>query len=152
MSRILVQRVKRAEVRVNGEVLGKIQHGLLVYVGIHHTDTVEEVHFLAQKVIDLRIFQDDMEKMNLSIRDVQGSILAISQFTLYGDASKGRRPTFIEAAPPALAKELYDKFVEKLKELLGPYRVAEGRFAAHMEIDYINDGPVSLILDKSHLR
>lgn len=150
--RILVQRVTRGEVRVEGDLLGRIGPGILIYVGIHHTDTEKEVDFLAQKVVDLRIFSDGEGKMNLSVQEVKGEILAISQFTLYGDASKGRRPSFIEAAPPELAKNLYERFLAKLRGLLGEGLVQEGRFAAHMEVDYVNDGPLSIILDRSHFQ
>lgn len=146
--KIVLQRVSKAQVSVDGDILGKIDAGILTYVGIHHTDTREEVLYLAKRITELRVFEDEGSKMNLSLQDIEGSVLAISQFTLYGDTAKGRRPSFIEAAPPDRAKELYDLYVSELKNLLGSGRVAEGRFAAHMHVESTNDGPVTLILDR----
>ncbi|MBM3200860.1 MAG: D-tyrosyl-tRNA(Tyr) deacylase [Chlamydiae bacterium] len=149
--KILIQKVSKAEVCVENKVVGKIKKGLLVYIGIHHKDQEEDANFLANKVVDLRLFEDEEGKMNLSLEDVYGEVLVISQFTLYGNGLKGRRPSFIEAAPPEVAKNLYEKFLSALKALIGESRVQQGQFAAHMQVEYINDGPVSLILDKSHL-
>ena len=144
--RIIVQRSKRGEVRVNQEVVGKIENGFVLLVGITHEDTIADVEYCAKKVANLRIFEDDQEKMNLSLKDVQGDILSISQFTLYGETKKGNRPNFMMAAKPDFARDLYEKFNEVLRESYGLH-VETGVFGAMMEIDFINDGPVTLIVE-----
>lgn len=143
--RILLQRVTRAEVRVDEKVVGKIGPGLLLLVGVAPSDTEQQAKALAEKAAGLRIFLDAEGKMNLSVLDVKGAALVVSQFTLYGDCSKGRRPSFVNAAPPEQANTLYLKFVEFLR---GAGVVVEtGQFQAHMEVELLNDGPVTLMLE-----
>ncbi len=143
--RTVLQRVTRASVTSNGEVLGKIGSGLVIFLGIHGADTVKDVHWMAEKVVNLRIFEDRNGKMNRSLADIGGEMLIISQFTLYGDCRKGRRPGFSAAAPPETAEPLYLKFVQELKNMQIP--VATGKFQAEMEVELINHGPVTLLLD-----
>lgn len=143
--RILLQRVARAEVRVGEEVKGKIGHGLLLLVGVAPSDSEAQAKALAEKVAGLRIFSDSEGKMNLSVMDVKGAALVVSQFTLYGDCSKGRRPSFVGAAGPEQANSLYLKFVEFLRVLGVP--VETGQFQAHMQVELLNDGPVTLMLE-----
>src|SRR5689334_5171802 len=145
--RIVLQRVARASVEVAGDTVGLIGPGLLVLLGISRTDTSQEVDFLVEKTIHLRIFADDAGKMNRSVVDVGGGILVVSQFTLYGDCRKGRRPSFDQAAPPAEALSLYNYFVDLLKAAHSP--VETGVFQAHMEVSLVNDGPVTLWIDSA---
>ncbi len=142
----LVQRVKKASVSVDGEVIGEIGNGLLVFIGVTHGDTEEDAAYLAEKIAHLRIFRDENDKMNLSLLDIGGGALVVSQFTLYGDCRKGRRPGFSDAAEPELADRLYEKFVELLR-LQGVRQVETGRFAADMLVKLENDGPVTLMLE-----
>ena len=144
--RALVQRVSEARVRVEGEVVGEIGPGVLALVGVTHHDTPAQAAKLADKIANLRIFEDADDKMNLSTLDVGGGVLAVSQFTLYGDTRKGRRPAFVEAARPEVAEPLFDQVVAALTDL-GVARVATGRFRTHMAVELINDGPVTLTLD-----
>lgn len=144
--RCVVQRVSSASVSVNGNVTGSIGHGLLIFLGIHTSDTSEQIDWMTQKVTKLRIFHDDDGKMNRSVMDVAGGILVISQFTLYGDARKGNRPSFIEAARPEIAIPLYEHFVADLSTVSGCV-VQTGIFAAHMDVQLVNDGPVTIIID-----
>ena len=147
--RVVLQRVKRAEVRVEGRVTGKIGPGFLVLAGFSPTDTAIQPAWMAEKILGLRVFGDDEGKMNRDLADVSGAVLVVSQFTLYGDASKGRRPSFIDAAPPTLAVSLYEKFVAALREkAAGKISVATGEFGAMMDVELVNDGPVTLILEK----
>lgn len=143
--RIVVQRSKEASVKVNGNQVGSIAKGLVLLVGITHDDSVEDAVFLADKVVNLRIFEDDQDKMNLSLLDVGGSILSVSQFTLYGDCRKGRRPNFMAAARPDHAVELYERFNDLLR--LKGVHVETGEFGAMMDVQLINDGPVTLLLE-----
>lgn len=143
--RAVVQRVSRAKVRVAGEVAGEIGRGWLVLLGVAPGDARKQVGWLAEKVANLRAFNDPDGKMNLSVQDVGGAVLVVSQFTLYGDCQKGRRPSFTGAAPPAVAEPLYEAFVNALKLLGVP--VATGRFAADMQVELVNDGPVTFIID-----
>ena len=143
--RAVIQRVGRASVRIDCEVVGAVERGLLVLLGVTHADTPAQAAWLAEKVVNLRIFNDADGKMNLGVTDVGGSVLVVSQFTLYGDAQKGRRPSFIAAARPEQAIPLYEAFVNGIKALGVP--VATGRFGAMMEVELVNDGPVTLILD-----
>ena len=144
--KLVVQRVKRASVTVEGKIVGKIDDGLLVLIGITHDDTKENAEHLAKKVGDLRIFNDENGKMNLSVKDVKGKILVVSQFTLYGDARKGNRPSFSDAARPEQANELYEYFKEKCKET--GIEVQSGEFGADMKVELLNDGPVTIIMEK----
>ncbi|NTV15637.1 MAG: D-tyrosyl-tRNA(Tyr) deacylase [Desulfobulbaceae bacterium] len=143
--RAVVQRVSRASVSVTGEVTGEIGSGLLVLVGIGAGDSEKDAVYLADKVFNLRIFADSSDKMNLSVQDIGGAILVVSQFTLHGDCRKGRRPSYNEAAPPSMAESLYEHFVKALRNLGAP--VATGRFQAMMEVSLTNDGPVTILLD-----
>ncbi len=145
--RVVLQRVREARVSVKGRVVGEIGVGHLLLVGFKASDTTDQVEWMADKVVGLRIFRDDSEKMNRTLADVNGSILVVSQFTLYGDVRKGRRPSFIDAAPPEIAIPLYDRFVELL-EARCPGRVATGEFGAMMDVSLTNDGPVTLVIDR----
>ncbi len=144
--RVLLQRVSRAEVRVAGRVTGRIGTGFLLLVGFTHSDTEEQLTWMAEKIIGLRLFADQEGKMNLGLTDVHGALLVVSQFTLYGDAQKGRRPSFIDAARPEVAQALYERFVALLRALGVP--VETGEFGAMMEVDLVNDGPVTLWLER----
>lgn len=144
--RVVVQRCSRAEVRIDGQVVGKIGRGFMLLVGFCHEDTPAEVEFLAKKVAGMRVFEDAEGKMNLSLADVSGEILSISQFTLYGDARKGNRPSFIRAARPDVAEPLYDLFNKILREQYGLH-VETGIFGADMKVDFVNDGPVTILLE-----
>ena len=145
--RLLLQRVTRAEVRVEGRVAGTIGPGLVVLVGVGHHDTDEVADAMADKAVDLRIFRDDAGKTNLSLADVGGDILAVSQFTLFADTRKGRRPSFIDAAPPELGERLYERFA-KAVEARG-VRVGRGVFGAEMDVELTNDGPMTIWLDSA---
>lgn len=142
--RCIVQRVKSAHVNVDDKTVGKIKNGYLIYVGIHVNDQDEDVRKMAQKVHSLRIFEDEQGKMNWNLDQAYGEILAISQFTLYGDTKGNNRPSFIEAARPEQAERLYDLFVSELKK---HHHVEQGIFGAHMEIMSINDGPVTVLIE-----
>ncbi len=146
--RVVLQRVSRAEVRVAGRVTGKIGTGFLVLAGFHSADTADALSWMADKVLGLRVFGDAEGKMNLALADVGGALLVVSQFTLYGDATKGRRPSFVDAAPPAIAIPLYERFVALLGERGSGTRVETGEFGAMMDVELVNDGPVTLILEK----
>ncbi|GAB7386505.1 D-aminoacyl-tRNA deacylase [Bacillaceae bacterium] len=143
--RVVVQRVKDAKVVVGGKVTGAIERGLLLLVGFTHSDSEEDLRYAAEKIVHLRIFEDDSGKMNHSLLDVKGGILSVSQFTLYGDTTKGRRPNFIAAAKPESAEPLYERFNEILREKNVP--VETGVFGAMMQVSFTNDGPVTLIID-----
>ena len=145
--RAVIQRVSRAQVSVGEEIVGRIGPGLLVLLGVGKGDTQADADYLANKIIGLRIFEDQDGKMNLSLAETHGSVLAVSQFTLYGDVRKGRRPSFDEAAPPQLARELYDYFVAKIRE--GGITCETGWFQATMQVELVNDGPVTILLDSS---
>ncbi len=145
--RVVLQRVLEASVTREGKVVGEIGPGQLLLVGFKHGDTADQVEWMADKVLGLRIFPDDAGKMNRSLADVDGSVLVVSQFTLYGDVRKGRRPSFIDAAAPEIAIPLYDRFVELL-EAGHPGHVATGEFGAMMDVSLTNDGPVTLVIDR----
>jgi D-tyrosyl-tRNA(Tyr) deacylase len=145
--RVVFQRVRRASVTVEGLVVGEIGHGALLLVGFTHEDTSDGVEWMAEKISGLRVFSDDEGKMNRALDDVTGSVLVVSQFTLYGDAKKGRRPSFVEAAQPNIAIPLYERFIHLL-EVRFAGRVATGEFGAQMEVALVNDGPVTLLLER----
>lgn len=147
--RAVVQRVTRAEVRVDGQVVGRIGKGLLVLLGIAKTDEAESGKALAEKIASLRVFNDEQGKMNRSLIEAGGAVLCVSQFTLYGDCRKGRRPSYDRAAPPEAARALYESFVASLRAL--GVSVETGRFQAMMEVELVNDGPVTLLLDSEKL-
>lgn len=145
--RALIQRVARARVLVAGEVVGAIERGLLIFLGVTSTDTEAEAAWMASKCAQLRIFPDDAGLMNRSVTDVGGGALVVSQFTLYGDARKGNRPSFVAAARPEIAEPLYERFSALLSEAIGR-PVANGRFGAMMEVELVNDGPVTLWIER----
>lgn len=147
--RAVVQRVKSSSVEVDGKVVGKIGPGLMILLGVEEGDTVKDADYMAHKIADMRIFQDPGGKMNLSLLDTKGEALVVSQFTLLGDCRKGRRPSFVKAARPELAKDLYEKFMENLRNM--NITVAEGIFAAMMDVYLINDGPVTILVDSGRL-
>lgn len=147
--RIVVQRVSRGAVHVDNKVVGEIGQGVVILVGITHTDTEDEARWLANKVAGLRIFEDEDGKINRSLLDIEGEALVVSQFTLYGDARKGRRPSFTDAAPPSLAEPLVTLFVTFLQEAQVK-KVATGVFGAMMHVDIQNSGPVTIILERDH--
>lgn len=144
--RVVAQRVSRASVTVEGTVTGEIDVGLMVLVGIGPQDTERDLEWMAKKLVGLRIFPDDDGRMNLSLLDQGYGVLAISQFTLYGDCRKGRRPSFVGAAPPDMASPLYDRFCDLLSEM-GVVQVGRGVFGAHMDVSLVNDGPVTLVIE-----
>jgi D-tyrosyl-tRNA(Tyr) deacylase len=148
--RALIQRVSSANVTIDGTRHSQIERGLVIFLGIKTGDTESDGKYLAEKCAALRIFEDSEEKMNLSLNDVNGSVLVVSQFTLYGDTRKGNRPSFVEAAPPAVAESLYEKFVEHLRNVLGPEKVATGVFRAMMDVALVNDGPVTVIVESKN--
>lgn len=144
--KLVVQRVKKAEVKVDGNIIGKIDKGFLVLIGIKVGDTKEQADYLVKKLCNLRVFSDENDKMNLSIKDVKGNLLIVSQFTLYGDCSQGNRPSFIEAARPEEANPLYEYFCNQCE--LNNIEVQKGIFGADMKVELINDGPVTIIIEK----
>ncbi|CCZ18088.1 MAG: D-aminoacyl-tRNA deacylase [Clostridium sp.] len=143
--RVVIQRVKNASVEIDGNVNGKINTGFLVLLGIASTDTKQDVDYLVKKVVNLRVFSDENDKMNLSLKDVNGELLVISQFTLYGNCREGNRPSFIEAAKPDVAIPLYEYFVEECKKQISV--VETGVFGADMKVSLLNDGPVTIIIE-----
>ena len=148
--KVVIQRVSRAEVRIGGKSVGKIGAGFVILVGFAPADTEDVLTWMGDKILGLRLFGDAEGKMNLALADVGGAVLVVSQFTLYGDASKGRRPSFVDAAPPELAVPLYERFVALMRErgAGSGVEVATGEFGAMMEVELVNDGPVTLILEK----
>ena len=144
--KLVVQRVKQASVVIEGKVVGNIEKGLLILVGVTHTDTEENADYLAKKLCALRIFEDEKGKMNLNVKDVEGSLLIVSQFTLYANCNSGNRPSFIEAARPEQAEPLYEYFCSKCEE--HSIEVQKGIFGADMKVNLLNDGPVTIILEK----
>jgi D-tyrosyl-tRNA(Tyr) deacylase len=143
--RAVVQRVSRAQVTVNGEIAGKIERGLLVLLGVAQTDSETDADYLAGKIAGLRIFEDEGGKMNLSVADIGGAVLAVSQFTLYGDVRRGKRPSFDDAARPERARELYEYFVGAIRK--AGLLCETGRFQEMMQVELVNDGPVTILLD-----
>ena len=145
--RVVLQRVARAEVRVEGRTVGEIGRGHLLLVAFRPGDGVSQLEWMADKIVGLRVFPDDEGKMNRSLTDVSGDLLVVSQFTLYGDVRKGRRPSFVGAAPPKIAIPLYEQFVSHLRERIEG-RVATGEFGATMDVELVNEGPVTLLLER----
>jgi D-tyrosyl-tRNA(Tyr) deacylase len=145
--RAVIQRVSRAKVSVEAEITGEIGKGILVLLGVSREDSEKEALYLLEKILNLRIFEDAEDKMNLSLLDISGEMLVVSQFTLYGDARKGRRPSFIGAAAPIEANRLYEFFVAEARKQI--VKVATGRFQAMMDVELVNDGPVTILLDSS---
>lgn len=146
--RALVQRVNRGGVNIPDEnYSAKIGKGLVILLGVKEGDSIEDVNYVADKCSNLRVFEDENGKMNISVKDIDGEALIISQFTLYGDARKGNRPNFTESAPPDLANDLYEQFIERIKYNLGNDKVKTGIFAAMMEVEILNDGPVTILVE-----
>ena len=143
--KFVVQRVRNAKVEVEDKIVGKIEKGFMVLIGVKDTDTEQEADYLVKKLINLRVFEDEKQKMNLSLKDIKGELLLVSQFTLYGDISKGNRPSFIEAARPEKANELYKYIIEECKKQIS--KVETGIFQAHMLVKINNNGPVTILLD-----
>ncbi|MFN2340796.1 MAG: D-aminoacyl-tRNA deacylase [Halanaerobium sp.] len=143
--RAVIQRVKSAEVEVDAEIIGEIESGLLVFLGIGKADSQKDADYLLEKIINLRIFEDDEERLNLSALDLNKDLMLVSQFTLFGDCRQGRRPSFFEAAPPAEAEKLYDYLVEEAKK--SELKIETGEFQAMMDVSLINDGPVTILVD-----
>lgn len=144
--KIVVQRVKNAQVEVEGKTVGKINQGFLVLLGVTHGDTKEQADYLVKKLCNLRVFKDENDKMNLGLKDINGELLIVSQFTLYADCSNGNRPSFINAGKPEQAEELYEYFCEKCSE--NNIHVEKGIFGADMKVSLLNDGPVTIIIEK----
>ena len=144
--KLVIQRVKNSKVTVDNKITGKIEKGFLVLLGVTHTDTKETADFLVKKMCNLRVFTDENDKMNLSIKDIDGELLIVSQFTLYADCKKGNRTSFVDSAKPDMAEELYKYFVEQCQKEVK--NVETGIFGAHMEVELLNSGPVTIILEK----
>lgn len=148
--RVVVQRVTEASVTIDGEIISAINEGLLLLIGITHSDSENEIDRITRKIVTLRIFDDEKGVMNRSVQDIGGSILAVSQFTLYGNCKKGNRPSYIDAAPGAVSEPLYDAFCDCLEQLL-PGKIQRGRFGADMKVRLLNNGPVTILLDSNNL-
>ena len=144
--KLVIQRVKNANVKVDNKLVGQIEEGFLVLLGVTHTDTKENADYLVKKLCNLRVFKDENDKMNLSIKDVKGKLLIVSQFTLYANCEKGNRPAFVDAANPDMANELYEYFCLECEK--NNIEVQKGIFGAHMEVSLLNDGPVTVIIEK----
>ena len=145
--RALIQRVKRSSVTINGQVHGSIEKGLLVLLGVKQGDGEQDALYVAEKCAALRIFDDSEGKMNLSVRDVEGEVLVVSQFTLYGDTRRGNRPSYSDAAPPEIAEPIYEKYISEMKRLVGNQKVQSGMFRAMMDVELVNDGPVTVMIE-----
>jgi len=148
--RALVQKVKRCSVGIDGVVHSSIGSGMLILLGVRQSDTPADAQYLAERCANLRIFDDESGKMNLSVKDVAGAAMVVSQFTLYGDTRKGNRPSYTDAAPPERAEQLYEAFVNHLREQLGAANVATGVFRAMMQVELVNDGPVTVLLESKN--
>ncbi|MGC8545679.1 D-aminoacyl-tRNA deacylase [Athalassotoga sp.] len=148
----VVQRVKEAEVKVDGKVAGKIKAGILLLIGIGKNDTAEDLKWMEDKIPNLRIFEDENQKMNRSLLDINGDLLVISQFTLFGDASHGRRPSFSDAAPAETARQMYEKFCDDISKSYPSIKVERGIFQTYMQVNLLNDGPVTIIVDSKERR
>jgi len=145
--KVVIQRARNAKVHVANKVVGEIQDGLVILVGFTHEDTIEDINYIVNKIVHLRIFEDENHKMNFSIKEIGGSVLSISQFTIYSDTRKGRRPSFVQAAPPEKAKKLYEKFNDSVRQMGIPVEI--GRFGEMMDVQLTNVGPVTIILDSN---
>jgi D-aminoacyl-tRNA deacylase len=145
--RALIQRVAHASVSVEGEVVGKIGSGLLIFLAIHPSDTSQELLWMTEKIANLRLFRDAHEKMNLSLIDTKGAALVVSQFTLYSDCTRGRRPDFLQSAPPDIAEPLYNQFIAQMRTYID--RVESGSFGKNMQVELLNDGPVTFLIEKN---
>lgn len=145
--KVVVQRVSSASVKVGNEITGVIKKGLLLLVGIHQDDTLEQLKWMCDKILKLRVFEDEDDKMNLSVTDIEGEILVVSQFTLYGNVKKGTRPSYIEAARPEKAEPMYEEMIQYFKDH-SKLTIQTGKFGAMMDVELVNDGPVTLILEK----
>lgn len=148
--KLIIQRVRESSVEIEGKIYGEIKKGLNILVGVGPDDNFNDIKKAVDKTVNLRIFEDDQGKMNLSLLDVKGEVLVISQFTLYADIRKGRRPSFTDAAPPDKAEKMYEEFVEYIRSVV-PAKVATGQFGADMKVNILNDGPVTIILDSNEL-
>lgn len=148
--KFIIQRVQKSSVTVDNKIVGRINKGFLVLIGITHTDTKEIADKMIKKMVNLRVFSDENDKMNLALKDVEGELLLISQFTLYADCKKGNRPSFVNAAKPEYANELYEYIIENCKE--SGYGVQTGIFGANMKVELLNDGPVTIVLDSDELK
>jgi D-aminoacyl-tRNA deacylase len=148
--RAIVQRVKRCSVSIDGELNSTIRNGILILLGVKNGDSESDAQYLAERCSSLRIFEDEAGKMNLSVQDVQGEVMVVSQFTLYGDTRKGNRPSYTDAAPPPIAEALYQSFIQHSQKILGHGRVASGVFRAMMDVELVNDGPVTLTLESKN--
>jgi D-tyrosyl-tRNA(Tyr) deacylase len=149
--RAVVQRVSHCSVTVDGQITGKINTGLLVLLGVSPNDSQKDLDYIVDKVLNMRIFSDENDKMNLSVQDIKGDIMAVSQFTLYGDVRKGRRPSFSTSAPAEIAKDWYDKFACTLRKVYTDANIATGIFQSDMKVELLNDGPVTILLDSEKL-
>ncbi|MEW8973346.1 MAG: D-aminoacyl-tRNA deacylase [Tissierellaceae bacterium] len=147
--RAVIQRVNKSSVTVDGNVVGEIGNGLLVLLGVGHGDDTKDLEYIVDKILNLRIFQDENDKMNLSVLDIKGEILVVSQFTLYGDVRKGRRPSFSQSAHPDIANRLYEEFIESVRDR--GIKVQHGVFGAHMDVELVNNGPVTILLDSNKI-
>lgn len=147
--RAVVQRVKKANVKVNDEVIGEIKKGLIILLGIRGEETTQEKEYIADKISNLRIFEDEDEKMNLSVKDISGEVLVVPNFTIYGDCRKGRRPSFFDAARPEIAEPMYNEIINLISK--EGINVESGKFKADMEVNIVNDGPVTVILDSEKI-
>jgi D-tyrosyl-tRNA(Tyr) deacylase len=148
--RAVIQRVSKAKVKVEGKAVGKIDQGLLVLLGITHTDDEKIIKWMSDKIQNLRIFNDDLDKKNASVKDISGSILVVSNFTIYGELRKGSRPNFGAAAPAEFAEDIYNKMIEHMRKSI-PLKIETGIFGAMMEIELVNDGPVTIIIEKENV-
>ncbi len=145
--RVVIQRAKEGYVKISNETVSKINKGLVVLVGIKNDDTIEDIKYITKKILNMRIFKDDENKMNLSLKDVKGDLLVVSNFTLYGDAKKGNRPSYITSGKPEIALPLYNEFVKHLNESYKVGKIETGEFGADMEVSIVGDGPVTILLD-----
>jgi len=146
--RVIIQRVSQASVKVDGKLISEIGQGILILVGITHSDDINDVAYLTNKIVHLRIFNDSHHRMNLSLQDINGEILCVSQFTLYADTKKGNRPSYIEAANTEMAIKIYESFCDSLSDKIGR-KIQQGIFGANMQVELLNDGPVTIILDSN---